>query len=261
MSVIIAPLHPVAFDFMGVSFTWYWLLYPISFFSIFFFSRRYRKQLDISANTLFDSFIFAWIGLLLGARIFYIFFYNLEYYQNHTDQIIAIWNGGMSFHGAVAGGFLGVALANRNSKKMITNFCDLIAPFIPIALFFGRIGNFINGELWGRPSELPWAMIFHRAGLRSRHPSQLYEALLEGLLLFVFLFLNKNKLWAFRGRASGCFLFGYGILRSFAEYFREPDPQIGLILDYFTMGQLLNLFIFFLAFHFLSSNERRVLIT
>lgn len=194
---------------------------------------------------LIDDFVFyATIGIVLGGRLGYVVFYNPGYYIAHPLEILMVWQGGMSFHG----GFLGVVLATvlfaRRVGAPVLAVGDLVAAAAPIGVFFGRVANFINGELFGRPApDVPWAMAFPNGGPIPRHPSQLYEAALEGLVLFVVLLLLARRESVRRrpGIVIGVFFLGYGIARTVCEFFREPDVQLGFILPHVTMGQILSL--------------------
>jgi phosphatidylglycerol:prolipoprotein diacylglycerol transferase len=190
----------------------------------------------------YDDFVL-WVtlGIIIGGRLGYVLFYNLGYFLEHPAEIPQLWKGGMSFHG----GFLGcvaavVAFALKRGIPMLS-LGDVTCAVGPIGLFLGRIANFINGELWGRPTDVPWAMVFPGAGPLPRHPSQLYEAALEGLLLFIVLALLVRA-GALRrpGLVTGAFAVGYGLFRSFAELFREPDPQLGFLWGGLTMGMVLS---------------------
>ena len=195
----------------------------------------------ITVAILDDILFFVVLGVILGGRLGYVLFYKPGYYFHHPAEIIAVWQGGMSFHG----GFLGVLIAvwylSRKHKIRWLEMTDFVAPLIPLALAAGRLGNFINGELYGRVTSVPWGMVFSSpgAGPAPRHPSQLYEFALEGLTLFVIL-------WTFTARprpvgaASGVFLVGYGVLRFIAEFFREPDDFLGFLALGLTMGQWLS---------------------
>jgi phosphatidylglycerol:prolipoprotein diacylglycerol transferase len=180
----------------------------------------------------FDDFIlWVTVGIILGGRIGYVLFYNPAYFAAHPAEIVQLWKGGMSFHG----GFLGVVLA------VVLSLGDITAAAYPIGHFLGRIANFINGELWGRPTDVPWAMVFPGAGPLPRHPSQLYEALLEGLLLFVVLALfTRNGALKRPGLVLGAFAIGYAVTRIICELFREPDPQLGFLWGGLTMGMVLS---------------------
>ncbi|MCX7822801.1 MAG: prolipoprotein diacylglyceryl transferase [Syntrophobacterales bacterium] len=222
---------------------WYGLMYLLGFMAAYLLIPRQRKaqNLGLKGEMLQDLIFWLALGVIVGGRLGYILFYqygNLYFYLTNPLEIIAVWHGGMSFHG----GFIGSVLAGyRFSVKKNLSFVDLadcVMPVVPIGLGLGRIGNFINGELYGRPTDVPWAMVFPNGGPVPRHPSQLYEALGEGLLLFVLLWsLQKRNLRP--GIITACFIIGYGLIRFFLEFFREPDPQIGFIMGIFTMGQVL----------------------
>jgi phosphatidylglycerol:prolipoprotein diacylglycerol transferase len=181
------------------------------------------------------------IGLIVGARLGYILFYQFPDYINyltHPLEIIAIWHGGMSFHGGLIGAVLAGFLFSRRRQVPFWQGADVVIVTAPVGIGFGRLGNFINGELFGRPSTMPWAMVFPTGGPMPRHPSQLYEAALEGLLLFIVLWMLKDR--PFRPGTMVClFLGGYGFFRFLVEFFRQPDPQIGLLLGLISMGQVL----------------------
>jgi phosphatidylglycerol:prolipoprotein diacylglycerol transferase len=193
----------------------------------------------------YDDFLtWAVIGVILGGRTGYVLFYNLPYYLEHPADILQMWHGGMSFHGGFLGMLAAAVLFSRSRGFAPLAFGDLLACAAPIGLFFGRIANFINGELWGRVTDVPWAVVFPRAvPPLPRHPSQLYEAVLEGLVLFTVLFL-LSRIPAVRNRPgtlTGAFFIGYGLARTTVEFFREPDQQLGFLFAGATMGQLLSL--------------------
>jgi phosphatidylglycerol---prolipoprotein diacylglyceryl transferase len=191
----------------------------------------------------FDDFIL-WVtlGIILGGRIGYVLFYNPAYFAEHPAEIVQLWKGGMSFHGGLIGCVLTVILFARHRGLPILSLGDVTCAVGPIGLFLGRLANFINGELWGRPTDVPWAVTFPDAGPLPRHPSQLYEAALEGLVLFVILALLVRAGGLKRpGLVIGVFALGYGAFRSFAEFFREPDPQLGFLWGGLTMGMLLSI--------------------
>jgi phosphatidylglycerol:prolipoprotein diacylglycerol transferase len=193
-----------------------------------------------------DFLVWATIGVVLGGRIGYVLFYNFDYYAAHPLQAFAVWHGGMSFHGGALGVTIAIVLFTRSRKVPMLAFSDIIAEAVPIGLFFGRIANFINGELFGRPTDVPWAMIFPMGGAVPRHPSQLYEAFCEGILLFIALFVAERRGWRQRpGLVTGLFLAGYAIARIFGEMFRQPDPQIGYLWFGTTEGQLLSIPVLF----------------
>jgi phosphatidylglycerol---prolipoprotein diacylglyceryl transferase len=193
-----------------------------------------------------DFLVWATLGVVLGGRLGYVLFYNLGQYLENPAEIFALWHGGMSFHGGMLGVILAILLFCRQRKIPLLAFADIITGAVPVGLFFGRIANFINGELWGRvDKDLPWGMIFPspNAGPDPRHPSQLYEAFLEGVVLFLIIYLLRRFTGARHrpGLLSGVFLVGYGIARIIVEFFREPDAQVGFLLGgTTTMGQLLS---------------------
>lgn len=213
-------------------------------FALFFFLGRLRARRDAwrgASETLMDDLLFFGVlGVVLGGRMGYVLFYKPGYYAAHPLEIFAVWQGGMAFHG----GFLGVLLAMwwvaRKYRLGWLTLTDFIAPLVPCGLAAGRMGNFINGELWGRAADVPWAMIFPAAGPVPRHPSQLYQFSLEGLLLFAILWVYSAKQRP-TGAVSGAFLVGYGVFRFVAEYFREPDGFLGLFAFDLSMGQWLSL--------------------
>jgi phosphatidylglycerol---prolipoprotein diacylglyceryl transferase len=234
---------PVAVQIGPIAIRWYGLMYLVGFAISYWLGRIRVKQAGrVSLNVLDDLFFFVVLGVILGGRLGYILFYKPGYYAAHPAEILAVWHGGMSFHG----GFLGVLLAvwwvaRKHSLRWL-ELTDFIGPLIPPSLAAGRIGNFINGELWGRVTDVPWGMVFQNpaAGPAPRHPSQLYQFALEGVLLFVLLWLYSAKPRPV-GSVSAMFLIGYGVLRFIAEYFREPDEFLGLLALNLSMGQWLSL--------------------
>jgi phosphatidylglycerol:prolipoprotein diacylglycerol transferase len=195
-----------------------------------------------SPQSLDDLLVYCALGVVLGGRIGYVLFYNFSYYAAHLAEIPAVWKGGMSFHGGLAGAAVGIYLFARRYELPVLSVFDIGCAVVPIGLFLGRIANFIKPELWGRPSDVPWAMVFPEAGPLPRHPSQLYEAGLEGLVLFIVLAIGI-RLGALKrpGLVSGMFGIGYGLARIVCEFFREPDPQLGFLFGGATMGMLLSL--------------------
>jgi phosphatidylglycerol:prolipoprotein diacylglycerol transferase len=234
---------PIALQLGPVAIRWYGLMYLTAFALVIFLGRmRIRNQpwLSISSSDLDDMLFYGVLGVVLGGRFGYILFYKPLEYLHDPIRIFFVWEGGMSFHG----GFLGVLLAMlwfaRSHNKKWLQVTDFIAPLVPLGLGAGRIGNFINGELWGRPSDLPWAMVFPQVDGLARHPSQLYEFLLEGLLLFLLVWFYSRR-WRPLGAVSGMFLAGYGLLRFLVEFTREPDSFLGLLSLELSMGQWLSL--------------------
>jgi len=190
-----------------------------------------------------DLLLYVTLGVVLGGRLGYILFYRPEFYLTNPLEALAVWQGGMSFHGGLLGVVAASILFARRRRLPVLEVGDAIACATPIGLFLGRLANFINGELWGRPSDVPWAMVFPGGGPQPRHPSQLYEAGLEGVLLFLIMtwLALRPRTPGSEGRLTGVFLIGYGIARSIAELFREPDAHLGFLLGGLTMGQLLSL--------------------
>jgi phosphatidylglycerol:prolipoprotein diacylglycerol transferase len=194
-----------------------------------------------SKASIDDLLVYVAFGVILGGRLGYVLFYNPAYYFSHLGEIIAVWKGGMSFHGGLIGATLGIILFARQIKVPVLSVMDVTAAAVPIGLFLGRLANFIKPELWGRPTNVPWAMIFPGSDGVPRHPSQLYEGGLEGVLLFVMLRV-AIRLGALRqrGLTTGIFAIGYGTARIFCELFREPDPQLGFLFGGATMGMVLS---------------------
>lgn len=223
-----------------LSIRWYGLMYLIGFICSYLIVKREikRRGLKVEKDFLENLYFYLILGLLLGARLGYVIFYNLTYYIKHPLEVFALWHGGMSFHGGLIGVILSALFFTKAKKFDFFTLTDMLVLTAPIGLGLGRIGNFINGELYGRISDVPWAMIFPEGGPLPRHPSQLYEATLEGFVLFVALWFLKDK-FSKSGMLSSIFLVLYGVFRFFIEFFREPDPQIGYILGLFTMGQIL----------------------
>ncbi len=237
-------IDPIIFSVGPIAVRWYALSYiaglllGIKYVAIFVSKSPYALE----KNNVDDLLVWMAIGVILGGRIGYVAFYNLEVYLRNPIEILKVWQGGMSFHGGLIGVVCVTVLFCRQRKLSFWRVSDAIACATPIGLLFGRIANFINGELFGRVSDLPWAVIFPNGGPSPRHPSQLYEAFFEGLLLFFILFFfSKNVEMRHRpGFLSGVFLMGYGIARGFVELFREPDQQIGFLFGFYTIGQLLS---------------------
>lgn len=220
---------------------WYGMMYLIGFAASYFLVRYQikRKGLNLPGDFVESIYSYLILGLLLGARLGYVIFYNPSYYLQHPLEIFAVWHGGMSFHGGLIGSVIAGILFCRRLKIDVWQVADLIIVTAPIGLGLGRLGNFINGELYGRVTDVPWAMVFPSGGPLPRHPSQLYEFFLEGIVLFTVLWILKDK--GFRsGILFSVFVILYGLFRFFVEFFREPDPQIGFILGIFTMGQVLS---------------------
>ena len=238
---------PVAFQIFSLEIRWYSLAYIIGITLGWVYCKK-RLIKDEQLLSLFDDFItYLIIGVIIGGRLGYTILYNLKYYLENPLEILMVWNGGMSFHG----GLIGVIIASQmfSSKHRVNQFLflDLVALAAPIGIFFGRIANFINSELIGRATDLPWSVQFILIDNIKRHPSQLYEAFFEGIILFFLLeyFFRKNYLQS-PGKISALFLIFYSLFRFFAEFFRSPDSQIGYIILNLTLGQLIS--ILFLIF-------------
>jgi phosphatidylglycerol:prolipoprotein diacylglycerol transferase len=245
-------IDPVAFSLGPIAVHWYGLAYVAGILCGWLYARRLARndalwpndRSPITATHLDDFLVWVAVGIVLGGRIGYILFYDFAAVVENPVRAIQIWNGGMSFHG----GFLGATLAmvffaRRNGIPVLSMF-DIVATVVPFGLLFGRIANFINAELWGRISDVPWAVVFPTGGPFSRHPSQLYEAGLEGVVLLLLLaaLVFGAKALKRPGLVSGAFLCGYALSRIFVEFFREPDAQLGyLAFDWLTMGMLLSL--------------------
>jgi phosphatidylglycerol:prolipoprotein diacylglycerol transferase len=238
--------NPVALDLKFFQIHWYGLTYLVGFVIFLYLARR-RVQMPqfstagLARRDVEDILFYGVMGVVLGGRLGYVLFYKLGAYLAHPLDIFMVWKGGMSFHGGLLGVMVAMAVFARMRKQRFLTVMDLVAPCVPTGLASVRIGNFINGELWGRPADpnLPWAMIFPQSGTDiPRHPSQLYQFGLEGLLLFVLLWLYASKPRA-TGQVAAAFTFGYGVLRFIAEYFRQPDDFLGILALGMSMGQWL----------------------
>lgn len=237
---------PIAIQIGPVAIHWYGLTYLLAFgLFLWLAALRVRQRQYASAGwqrtDVEDLLFFGVLGVVIGGRIGYVLFYKPGYYAEHLAEVLAVWKGGMSFHGGLLGVVVAMALFAKLRRRHFLEVTDLIAPCVPTGLAAGRLGNYINGELWGRAADpsLPWAMVFPQSGSAlARHPSQLYQLALEGLLLFVLLWLYARRPRRL-GQVSGAFLIGYGLLRFIAEYFREPDGFLGLLALNMSMGQWL----------------------
>ncbi len=232
---------PEAFSIGPLSVRWYGLTYFFGFLSAWALGRyRVRKSGALLTAAQFeDILIWGCFGVILGARFGYVLFYQPGWFVSHPLEIFRIWEGGMSFHGGLLGVLVAQWLTGRKYGKTFFEVMDFMAPLVPPGLFFGRLGNFINGELWGRVTDVPWGMVFPGAGPLPRHPSQLYEAALEGVLLFALLWVYSAKPRP-RMAVSGVFALGYGVFRMTVEFFRQPDAHLGyLAFGFVTMGMVL----------------------
>jgi phosphatidylglycerol:prolipoprotein diacylglycerol transferase len=237
---------PIALQIGPIAIHWYGITYLVAFGLFLWLARIRVRRPEFAASgwtarDVEDLLFYGVLGVVLGGRLGYVLFYKFGHYLSHPLEILSVWKGGMSFHGGLIGVILAMIVFARSRKRSAWQTFDLIAPCVPTGLAAGRIGNFINGELWGRFADpsLPWAMVFPQSGSpEPRHPSQLYQFLLEGVLLFVFLWWYASKPRA-RGQVSAVFLIGYGICRFIAEYFRQPDDFLGLLALGLSMGQWL----------------------
>jgi len=238
-------IDPVAIELGPLVIRWYALAYVAGILLGWRLAMRIanRPGTPVLPREVDDLVVWLTLGIILGGRVGYILFYNFDQYLAQPLQALRIWEGGMSFHGGLVGVILAVVLFARNRGIPLLALGDIVAAVVPIGLFFGRIANFINGELWGRPTTVDWAMIFPHDGRQlPRHPSQLYEAFLEGICLFTLLMvLNAKGIRRNMGALTGVFLVGYSMARIFSEFFREPDPQLGFLFFDTTMGQLLSI--------------------
>ncbi len=236
-------IDPVAFSLGPASVHWYGIMYLLGFAGAWYLGQRRaeRKNSILQPNQVSDLIFYGAMGVVLGGRAGYVIFYNFDYFLQDPLWLFAIWQGGMSFHGGLLGVVLALYLYARKLGIGFFALTDFVAPLVPIGLGAGRMGNFIGGELWGRVTSAPWGMVFPGAGELPRHPSQLYQFSLEGVLLFLIL-------WFFSSRAkptmvvSGLFLLLYGLFRFGVEFFRQPDAHLGFMaMDWLTMGQILSL--------------------
>jgi len=239
--------NPVAVSIFGLDIHWYGLMYVAAFLSVYFLwvyrINKYSGFIDPKWNSdvISDLIFYGAIGAVVGGRLGYVLFYKPEYYSNHLIEVFYVQNGGLSFHGGLLGVIFGIFLFSRKIKLSLLAVGDFVAPVAPIGLFFGRMGNFINQELWGKVTDGPWGMVFTNGGPLPRHPSMLYEAVLEGIVLLTVLWIVARKPRP-AGLLSGLFLIGYALARILVEFVRVPDDHLNyLLFDWVTMGQLLSL--------------------
>ncbi|MBF0516419.1 MAG: prolipoprotein diacylglyceryl transferase [Nitrospirae bacterium] len=235
-------IRPYLIKIGPVQIRWYGLMYLVGFLGSFYLVKYQlkRRGVSVKSEVLENLYLSIITGLIVGARLGYVLFYNLAYYIGDPLEAMAVWHGGMSFHGGLIGAVIGGFIFCRMRKIDFLMFCDMVAVTTPVGLGLGRIGNFINAELFGRVSDVPWAMVFPGGGQHPRHPSQLYEFFLEGVVLFIIMWLLKDRLTVRRGALTSVFIILYGVFRITVEFFREPDPQIGMLAGIVTMGQLLS---------------------
>lgn len=235
-------IDPVLLSLGPLKIHWYGLMYLFGFSSAWLLgTSRTKKDESWKKEQVGDLILYGALGAVLGGRLGYILFYKLGDYLAQPLDVFRVWEGGMSFHGGLLGVLLAIWLFGRKTDRSFFQVSDFVAPLVPIGLFFGRIGNFINQELWGRVTDVSWGMVFPLAGTAPRHPSQIYEAMLEGLVLFVVLWMYSAAPRPV-ARVSGLFLILYGLFRFIVEFTREPDDYLGYIaLDWMTMGQILSI--------------------
>ena len=235
-------IDPVAISLGPIKVHWYGLMYLIGIGGAWLLltKRVTRSYSPIKPDALEDLVFYAAMGVILGGRLGYIIFYNFPQFIDNPLILFKVWEGGMSFHGGLLGVIIAMWVSARKNQCTMLALTDFIAPVVPVGLFFGRIGNFINAELWGRPTDVYWSFVFPGAGPLARHPSQLYEAALEGLALFLILWIYSNKQRPYMA-VSGMFALFYGIFRFIVEFYRVPDAHLGyLAMDWLTMGQILS---------------------
>ena len=265
--MIIHNFSPVMIDFGIFEIRWYSVAYILGIVLGWMHAIKIIKKTqnnnigfeEVKKSDFDDLIIYLVLGIVLGGRIGYILFYNFQYYSQNLIEVLKLWQGGMSFHGGLLGVVVSIFLFSKNKKINFYKLSDIIACVAPIGLFFGRIANFINGELFGKISTLPWAIIFPYGGSLARHPSQIYEAILEGVVLFILInYLAFKKQLIFNtGYASGIFLILYSILRIFSEIFREPDQHLGYFFNYFSIGVLLSILTLVAGFLIILSNKKK----
>lgn len=261
--MIFPEIDPIAFSIGPLAIRWYALAYLTGFLAGWWYGaqllKRYGQASPLRASMLDDLMPYVVIGVILGGRIGYILAYNPMIYWHNPGDIAKVWQGGMSFHGGLVGSITGMFLFALRRKLPFLSVTDMAAAVVPIGLFFGRIANFINGELFGRPTDLDIGMVFPGGGDVARHPSQLYEAALEGALLFAILFIlaRRKDAWKAHGLLSGVFMCGYAASRFVVEFAREPDPQVGYVFTYFTLGQLFCIPMFVAGLYILNLWKKR----
>lgn len=236
-------IDPVMLQLGPLKIHWYGFMYLVGFSLAWWLGGQRARQPGavLTPQQVGDLVFYAALGVVLGGRLGYVIFYDFFNYLTHPLNIFRVWEGGMSFHGGLLGVILVMWWYARQVGRHFFEIADFVAPLVPLGLLAGRIGNFINGELWGRVTDVPWAMVFPRAGDLPRHPSQLYEAALEGVVLFIILYWFSSKPRPIMA-TSGLFLIGYGVFRFSVEFVREPDRHLGFIaFDWMTMGQLLTI--------------------
>tara|TARA_Y100001970_G_scaffold260370_1_gene342390 strand:+ start:1547 stop:2326 length:780 start_codon:yes stop_codon:yes gene_type:complete len=241
-------LDPIIFNFGFLSLRWYSVAYILGIIIGWWYGKKILSLICLNNNinfkiSLFDDYIsYVIISIILGGRIGYILFYNLEFYLLNPLEVFFIWKGGMSFHGGLLGIIIATIFFSKKNKLDKLIIFDVVSCVAPIGIFLGRMANFINSELFGKPTDLPWAIIFPLVDGQPRHPSQIYEAFLEGILLFLILNIFIRTSIYIKGKVASLFLILYSIFRLISELYREPDHQIGYVLDFLSMGSILSFF-------------------
>lgn len=234
-------IDPIALQLGPISIHWYGIMYMLAFASAWWLAMRRAPVAGFSKEHVSDIIFYGAIGVVLGGRIGYILFYQFGAFIKEPSIILRVWEGGMSFHGGLIGVILAVILCARRQQRSFASIMDFVAPIVPLGLGAGRLGNFIGGELWGRPTDLPWGMVFPHVDQLARHPSQLYQFALEGIFLFILVWLYSAKPRASL-QVSGMFLLGYGGQRLVVEFARQPDAHLHFIaFGWLTQGQLLSI--------------------
>lgn len=251
LAITFPNIDPVIVQFGPIAIRWYSLAYIVGIVFGWWYAKRlvendqlWGGKAPLTALDLDDFLLWATLGIVLGGRLGYVLFYDFAQFAANPASIVQVWNGGMSFHGGLAGTVIAMFLFARSRGIPFWSLTDVIGAVSVVGIGLGRVANFINGELWGRISNVPWAMEFPGGGPFTRHPSQLYEALLEGLVLFIILRFATHRMLKLQypGFVTGLFIGGYGVARIIVENFREPDPQLGYLLGgWLTMGMLLSL--------------------
>ena len=265
--MIIHNFNPVLVDLGFLEIRWYSIAYILGIVIGWLYAGKIIKETakskynfePVKKSDFDDLLIYLVIGIILGGRLGYVMFYNFDYYSQNFLEIFKIWQGGMSFHGGLLGVIVAIYIFSINKNANFFKLSDIVACASPIGLFLGRIANFINGELFGKISTLPWAVIFPNSENIARHPSQIYEAILEGIVLFIlinFLALKKHLIFK-SGYISSFFLISYSILRIFSENFREPDQHLGYFFNYFSIGVLLSILTLIAGFLIILSNKKK----
>lgn len=249
--MIVHDFSPILVDLGFFQIRWYSVAYILGIILGWLYANKIIKLTEINkynfqqikTSHFSDLIIYLVLGIILGGRLGYVLFYNYEYYSQNFIEIFKLWQGGMSFHGGLIGIVVSVVVFTKKTDTNFFKFTDIIACVAPIGIFFGRLANFVNGELYGKISTFPWAVIFPNGGDVARHPSQIYEAILEGVILFILInyLALKKKLLFKAGYISALFLILYSILRMLSENFREPDVHLGYLFNYFSMGTILSI--------------------